>query len=74
MVRSDVAGGERDGQSCLIALIATDTQSPAVMITVGAWALPRGTLIVEALRARRLARTTLDSRDVAGPQPTNRQQ
>jgi hypothetical protein len=72
MVRRDVAGGERDSQHCLI---ATDTQSRAVMITVGAWTLALGTLlVVKALGARRLARTTLGSRDVAGSQPTNRQQ
>jgi uncharacterized membrane protein HdeD (DUF308 family) len=57
-----------------ILLIATDTRSGAVMITVGAWALTSGTLlIVEAVRARRLARAFLGYGDAAGSQPTNAQ-
>jgi len=44
------------------------------MITVGTWALASGTLlIVEALRARGRARSILESRDVAGAPPPNRQ-
>jgi uncharacterized membrane protein HdeD (DUF308 family) len=57
-----------------ILLMATDTQSRAVMVTIGMWALASGTLlIVEAVRARRLAHVILGSREGAGSRPTNRQ-
>jgi uncharacterized membrane protein HdeD (DUF308 family) len=57
-----------------ILLIATDTPSRGVMITVGAWALASGSLLIlEAVRARRLALAVLGSRGAAGFQPTNRQ-
>jgi len=63
-----VLGGLELGTGIL--LLATDTQSRAVMITVGTWALASGTLlIVEAFRARRLARAILESRDAAGSRP-----
>jgi hypothetical protein len=66
-----VLGGLELGTGIL--LIATDTQSRAVMITVGAWALASGSLLImEAVRARRLADTILGSRDAADFQPTNR--
>ena len=56
-----------------ILLIATDTQSPAVMNVVGVWALASGTLlIVEAVRARQHARAVLGRPDAAGLQPTVR--
>jgi uncharacterized membrane protein HdeD (DUF308 family) len=62
-----ILGGLEVGTGVL--LIATDTLSPGVMITVGVWALASGTLlIVEAVRARAL----LGPRDAAGPQPTDR--
>jgi uncharacterized membrane protein HdeD (DUF308 family) len=67
-----VLGGLELGTGVL--LLATDTQSRAVMITVGTWALASGTLlIVEAVRARRLALVILGSRDAAGIPPINRQ-
>jgi uncharacterized membrane protein HdeD (DUF308 family) len=54
-------------------LVATDTQSRAVMITIGMWALASGTLlIVEAVRARRLAHVILGSREGADSRPTHR--
>ena len=54
-----------------ILLLATDTHARGVMITIGTWALASGTLLlVEAFRARGLARSILESRDAAGPQPT----
>ena len=55
-----------------ILLVATDTVSRGVMITIGVWALASGTLlIVEAVRARRrvsalLARTAPDLRPTKG--------
>jgi uncharacterized membrane protein HdeD (DUF308 family) len=53
-----------------ILLIATDPQSGAVMITLGAWALASGTLlIVEAIRARRLARAFLGHGDANRSEP-----
>jgi uncharacterized membrane protein HdeD (DUF308 family) len=62
-----ILGGLEVGTGIL--LIATDTLSPGVMITVGVWALASGTLlIVEAVRARAL----LGPRDADGPQPTDR--
>ena len=49
-----------------ILLMATDTQSRAVMITIGVWALASGTLlIVEGVRARRQAHAILASREGA---------
>jgi uncharacterized membrane protein HdeD (DUF308 family) len=50
-----------------ILLVATDTESRGVMITIGVWALASGTLlIVEAIRARRrvtaLLGTSVDGR------------
>lgn len=56
-----------------ILLMVTDTQSRAVMMTIGVWAVASGTLlIVEGVRARRRAQAILGSRDV-GSRPTNRQ-
>ena len=56
-----------------ILLIATDTQSRAVMNVVRVWALASGTLlIVEAVRARQHAHAVLCWPDAAGPQPTVR--
>jgi uncharacterized membrane protein HdeD (DUF308 family) len=50
-----VLGGLELGTGLL--LIATESRSRGVMITVGAWSLASGTLlIVQAFRARRLAR------------------
>jgi uncharacterized membrane protein HdeD (DUF308 family) len=50
----------------IILLVATDTQSNALMITVGGWALASGTLLMlEAVRARRVAHAILGSRDAA---------
>jgi uncharacterized membrane protein HdeD (DUF308 family) len=57
-----VLGGLELGTG-IILLVATDTQSSALMITVSAWALASGTLLlVEAVRARRLAHAILGSR------------
>jgi uncharacterized membrane protein HdeD (DUF308 family) len=57
-----------------ILLMATDTHSGAVMITIGAWALTSGTLlIVEGVRARRRAHAILGSREDVPSRPTNRQ-
>jgi hypothetical protein len=67
-----VLGGLELGTGIL--LLATDTHSRGVMITVGTWALASGTLlIVEALRARGRARSILESRDIVGAPPPNRQ-
>ena len=53
-----------------ILLIATDTVSRAVMITVGVWALTSGTLLIlQAVRGRRRARAFV-GRAGPGPQPT----
>jgi uncharacterized membrane protein HdeD (DUF308 family) len=66
-----ILGGLELGTGIL--LIGTDTQSRAVMITVGVWALASGTLLIlEAVRARRTVRAILGSRDASGPQPTHR--
>ena len=63
-----VLGGLELGTGIL--LLATDTHSRGVMITIGTWALASGTLlIVEAIRARQRAHEILESR-VAGSQPT----
>jgi uncharacterized membrane protein HdeD (DUF308 family) len=57
-----VLGGLELGTG-IILIVATDTQSSALMITVGAWALASGTLLlVEAVRARRFAHAILGSR------------
>jgi uncharacterized membrane protein HdeD (DUF308 family) len=57
-----VLGGLELGTG-IILLVATDTQSSALMITVSAWALASGTLLLlEAVRARRLAHAILGSR------------
>ena len=54
-----ILGGLELGTGIL--LIATDTLSRGVMITVGTWALASGTLlIVEAIRARERARSILE--------------
>jgi len=67
-----ILGGLELGTGIL--LLATDTHSRGVMITISTWALASGTLlIVEALRARRRAHAILESRDAAGSPPTNRQ-
>jgi len=67
-----ILGGLELGTGIL--LLAADTHSRGVMITIGAWALASGTLlIVEAFRARGRARSILESRDAAGSPPTNRQ-
>jgi uncharacterized membrane protein HdeD (DUF308 family) len=67
-----ILGGLEVGTGIL--LIATDTLSPGVMITVGVWALASGTLlIVEAVRARRRASAFLRPRDDPTPQPTGGQ-
>jgi uncharacterized membrane protein HdeD (DUF308 family) len=68
-----VLGGLELGTGGIL-LIGTDTQSRAVMITVGVWALASGALLIlEAVRARRTVRAILGSRDASGPQPTDRQ-
>lgn len=55
-----------------ILLIATDTASRGVMITIGVWALASGTLlIVEAVRVRWRVSALLGPRDASGPQPTD---
>jgi uncharacterized membrane protein HdeD (DUF308 family) len=52
----------------IILLVAADTQSSALMITVGSWALASGTLLMlEAVRARRVAHAILGSRDATAP-------
>jgi len=57
-----------------ILLIATDTVSRGVMITVGVWALTSGTLlIVEAIRARRRVIALLEPGADPSPQPTDGQ-
>jgi uncharacterized membrane protein HdeD (DUF308 family) len=67
-----ILGGLEVGTGIL--LIATDTLSPGVMITVGVWALASGTLlIVEAVRARRRASAFLRPRDDPTPQATGGQ-
>jgi uncharacterized membrane protein HdeD (DUF308 family) len=67
-----VLGGLELGTGIL--LISTDTQSRAVTITVGAWALASGTLLIaEAVRARRRARAILGPRHAPGTQQTDRQ-
>jgi hypothetical protein len=67
-----VLGGLELGTGILF--IAVDTPSRGVMITVGAWALASGSLLImEAVRARGLALAILGSPDVDGFQPTNRQ-
>jgi hypothetical protein len=54
-----ILGGLELGTGIL--LIATDTLSRGVMITVGTWALASGTLlIVEVIRARGRARSILE--------------
>jgi uncharacterized membrane protein HdeD (DUF308 family) len=51
-----------------IILIATDAQSPTVIITIGAWALTTGTLlIVEGVRVHRTARAILAPREDTRP-------
>jgi len=50
-----------------ILLLVTDTHLRGVMITIGTWALPSTLLIVEAFRARGLARLILEG----GPRPQN---
>jgi uncharacterized membrane protein HdeD (DUF308 family) len=67
-----ILGGLELGTGIL--LIATDTVSRGVMITVGVWALTSGTLlIVEAIRARRRVSALLEPRADPSPQPTDRQ-
>jgi uncharacterized membrane protein HdeD (DUF308 family) len=67
-----VLGGLELGTGIL--LIATDTVSRGVMITVGVWALASGTLLIwEAVRARRRARAIVGPRAASGPQPTDGQ-
>jgi uncharacterized membrane protein HdeD (DUF308 family) len=57
-----------------ILLIATDTQSQSVMITLGVWALASGTLlIVEAVRLHRRARAILGPHSATRPQPRDLQ-
>jgi uncharacterized membrane protein HdeD (DUF308 family) len=54
-------------------LIATDSQSGAVMTVVGMWALASGTLlIVEAVRARRHAHAVLGRPDAASGRQSDR--
>ena len=60
-----ILGGLELGTGIL--LITTDTLSRGVMITIGTWALPSTLLIVEAFRARGLARLILEG----GPRPQN---
>jgi uncharacterized membrane protein HdeD (DUF308 family) len=63
-----VLGGLELGTGIL--LIATDTASRGVMITVGLWALASGTLLIwEAVRARRRARAILGPRGAPGAHP-----
>ena len=67
-----ILGGLEVGTGIL--LIATDTLSSGVMITLGVWALASGTLlIVEAVRARRRASAFLRPRYDPTPQPTGGQ-
>ena len=67
-----ILGGLELGTGIL--LIATDTVSRGVMITVGVWALTSGTLlIVEAIRARRRVSALLEPRADPSPQPTDGQ-
>jgi uncharacterized membrane protein HdeD (DUF308 family) len=65
-----VLGGLELGTGIL--LIATDTASRGVMITVGLWALASGTLLIwEAVRARRRARAILGPRGALGADPAD---
>jgi len=67
-----VLGGLELGTGIL--LLATDTHSRAVMITIGTWALASGTLLIlEAFRACRRAHAILEDREAAGSPPTNQQ-
>jgi uncharacterized membrane protein HdeD (DUF308 family) len=63
-----ILGGLEVGTGLL--LIATDTVSQGVMITVGVWALASGTLLIaEAVRARRRVSALL-ARTAPDPPPT----
>jgi uncharacterized membrane protein HdeD (DUF308 family) len=56
-----------------IILIATDAQSPTVMITIGTWALASGTLLImEGIRVRRKARAILAPREDTRPKDRSR--
>jgi uncharacterized membrane protein HdeD (DUF308 family) len=67
-----ILGGLELGTGIL--LIATDTVSRGVMITVGVWAVTSGTLlIVEAIRARRRVSALLEPRADPSPQLRDRQ-